>query len=225
MMGEWRSRISEHKQLIRLGIIIVQFFVIIFILGKWMMGTYLSANNHEIDPNLLVGSLVPSSSELVSVSDMVETEETTKKWMVDIKGEVQFPGIYEVDQDMRINDVIFMAGGLSSDADIGSLNLAQLVQDQMVIHVFHQKDQMIDEETLVVQTPVMETNKENLININTAPSADLQQLNGIGEMKAEKIISYREENGLFKSIEELMEVSGIGEKTFETIKDKVTVSP
>lgn len=224
-MDEWRSRISKHKHLIGLSILIVQSFIIIFILGKWMIGTYLSGNNHEIDPNLLMGSQIPASSELVSISDVDQKEEFSKKWMVDIKGEVQFPGIYEVNQDMRINDVIFMAGGLSSDADIRSLNLAQLVQDQMVIHVLHQKDHILNGETLVVQTPMIENNKENLIDINTASSTDLQQLNGIGEMKAEKIINYREENGFFKSIEELMEVSGIGEKTFETLKDKVTVSP
>lgn len=224
-MGEWRSWLSEHKHSIGLGVLAVQFFIILLFIGKWTMIYYVNLGDHEIDSKILAEIPIDYSSETILVEEIGEYKESPQKWMVDIKGEVQFPGIYEVEKDMRINDVIDMAGGLSPDADIRSLNLAQHVQDQMVIHVFNEMDSSVDTEIFTIQIPETEDKKDDLINLNTADLSELQKLSGIGEKKAEKIISYREENGTFKHIEELMEVSGIGEKTFETLKDKVTVSP
>lgn len=227
-MEEWREWFFEHKNLIIIVIMIAQLLVILMFTGRWVMNVYTNSNDSHIEQEIVVGDSSSSFYESKLIEEVRNDEEVNQKWMVDIKGEVLFPGMYEVEKDMRIDDVVRMAGGVSNEADIGTLNLAQHVQDQMMIRVpsiYEEKDDTSEKETSVVQLPLPEENKTNLININTADSTELQQLSGIGGKKAEKIIIFREENGLFQNIEEIMHVSGIGEKTFEALKDYITVSP
>ncbi len=146
---------------------------------------------------------------------------------VDIKGAVKSPGIYSFSPDERIYDVLKKAGGLTETADEDQLNLAAKVADQQVIYVPTIGEEIPESAR---QEPIhtveeLETNKqEEKINLNTADLAQLQQLPRIGEIKAQEIIRYREENGSFQKIEELQEISGIGAKTIEQMRDLVTVS-
>lgn len=140
-------------------------------------------------------------------------EEINATIIIDIKGEVKKPGVYEVDKDLRVNDVILLAGGLTDQADEFAINLAQKLQDEMVIHV-----PKIGEET---EGSIAVTNGK--IKINYATQEEIETLNGIGPAKAQAIIQYREENGFFNTIEDLLNVSGIGEKTLENIKDDIQV--
>ena len=214
------------------------------------------------------------------------------KWYCDIKGNVKNPGVYEINKNTTINDVIKMAGGLNKTAYTDNINLSKKVTDEMVIYINskgeidkikslnscnctpiytykecvekevinatekinyeiiesipieNNKDNDVNEDTINVvteyqeeevttkieeaieekpTTAIIELETESLININTCELEELKTLKGLGEKKALKIIEYRDNNGLFKSIEEIKNVSGIGEATFNAIKDFIKV--
>lgn len=145
--------------------------------------------------------------------------------MVDIKGAVHSPGVYQLEEGARLLDAVELAGGLVEEADSRSVNLAQQLTDQMMIYIPLDGED-IPETVLSIE----ETKTENeisqgaIININTADENTLTQLNGIGDKRARTIIDYREENGLFQSKEDIMNVSGIGEGIFANIEDEIIVS-
>ncbi|HIV75123.1 MAG TPA: helix-hairpin-helix domain-containing protein [Candidatus Pseudogracilibacillus intestinigallinarum] len=142
--------------------------------------------------------------------------------LVDIKGAIKHPGLYKINEGDRIQDVIDLAGGLKDDADENQVNLAQRLQDEMVIYI-----PTIGEEIEHIQPNISSTTTQSAqdgkVAINHATAEEIQTLNGIGPKKAETIIAYREENGPFHTIEDLLNVSGIGEKTLENIRDQISV--
>ena len=161
--------------------------------------------------------------------------------IVDIKGEVTTPGVYELIKGSRVIDVINEAQGLTSNANTRYINLSKILEDgdAIVIYSNDEIENASKEEKIEVTTPCVcedvnsacienNINKENnqtseKININTATQEELTSLTGIGESKAKSIIKYREENGNFKSIEDIMKVSGISENLFAKIKENITV--
>lgn len=163
------------------------------------------------------------TSTVVSSSQMVETE-----WFIDLKGAVAHPGMYRVKEGMRLMDVIEQAGGFTDEADRNQVNLAKLLSDQEIIYVPKSGEEM----PVMQQAAAAPTDSPQLsnsssdsekININTADATQLQQLSGIGEKRAQDIINYREENGSFQSVEDLMNVSGIGQKTLEKLRNSITI--
>lgn len=160
-------------------------------------------------------------------------EDKTTKVIVDIKGMVVNPGVYEVDSTSRVNDVISLAGGLLEGADTSKINLAKVVEDEMTIIIYSTEEvlEKFREENCVCEkcditndACISSTTTDNqLININTADEKELQNINGVGEAKAKSIIEYREENGLFTTIEDIKNVPGIGDSLFEKIKAYITV--
>ena len=155
--------------------------------------------------------------------EIVIEKEVSSKLVVDIKGEVNNPGVYELDNGKRINDVITLAGGLTVDADVSNINLSEKITDGMLINI-PKKEELIEEDETIKETKkevVTTTSKDNKISINNASLNELMKINGIGRVKAESIINYRNTNGKFKSIEELTKVNGIGKATFEKIKDYI----
>ncbi len=150
--------------------------------------------------------------------EVVILEET--ELLVDIKGEVINPGVYQLNENSIINDVISIAGGLTEDADTTNINLSKMITNEMVIYI-HSKEEIVSneyfEEEIYIET------KSNLININIASINELMTLSGIGESKANDIIEYRNINGNFKSIDEIKNVSGIGDSTYAKIKDYITI--
>ena len=144
---------------------------------------------------------------------------------VDVKGSVQKPGVYEFTMGDRVTDVINKAGGLQDEADSGQVNMAQLVEDEMVIYI--PKKGEIVESSMKTGPQNNETgggsDTNEKININKATSEELQELPGIGPSKADAIVQKREELGSFQTIEDLKEVTGIGEKTFEKLRESITV--
>ncbi len=135
--------------------------------------------------------------------------------IVDVKGEINQPGIYEVKSDMRVNDVINLAGGLNKNADESQLNLAAKVVDEMIIQV-----PSINHEINDLNNSQTASNPDK-IKLNQATVDELITLTGIGPSKAEAILTYRDEVGMFKDVEDLLNVSGIGEKTLDAIRDEV----
>lgn len=154
---------------------------------------------------------------------MEQIQSTDKKEiLIDIKGEVKKPGVYTLSENARLQEAIFLAGGLTEKAEEKSLNLAAKLTDQQMIYVPNKEEAA---ETLPIQNLTNENaaKTDDTININTATVTELQELSGIGEKKAQAIIDYREENGPFASVEDLTEVSGIGEKTVEKLKPSITI--
>lgn len=145
--------------------------------------------------------------------------------MCQIDGCVNKPGVYSFKKDDRIKDIIDLAGGFTKDADTKSVNLAMKLKDEMKIFIPSKNEisklQNHNTENSQIVT-LKDNNSTNLVNINTADSNKLQTLPGIGPSKAKKIIEFREKNQ-FKKIEELKNVDGIGEKTFESLKSLITI--
>ena len=175
-----------------------------------------------------VGGLLPKKEEAVEESEALvttvmaeKTEESTTLEaviFVDIKGAVKKPGVYQMKAGVRVKDAIDAAGGLTAEADSQKVNLAQRVEDQMVIVV-----PKVGEEAEAIPAGVTskETSKEGKVNINTATVEELKTLKGVGEKKAEAIIEYRKKNGSFKTKEDLMKVRGIGKKLFESFEERI----
>lgn len=182
------------------------------------------------------------SNEIISleIEPTIEEEKEVKKApkvFVDIKGNVVNPGIYEMDADSRVYDVIKSAGGLAKKSNTEYINLSKKIFDEMVIIIYSEQEikefnesknekECICENTINDACIENDVNKEepklDLININTADVETLMLLNGIGKSKAEDIIKYRNEISKFNKIEDLMEVSGIGESVYSKIKDFIT---
>ncbi|MGE8206177.1 helix-hairpin-helix domain-containing protein [Heyndrickxia sp. NPDC080065] len=141
--------------------------------------------------------------------------------IVDVKGEVVNPGIYEARPGDRIQDLITSAGGFQKRADQTQVNLAQKVKDEMVIYVPKIGEQTNNSTTS--SSTINFSNEQEKVNINTAGSEELQTISGIGPSKAAAIIEYREQKGLFGKIEDIKNVTGIGDKTFEKLKELITV--
>ncbi|GAB3795251.1 helix-hairpin-helix domain-containing protein [Virgibacillus kimchii] len=137
--------------------------------------------------------------------------------MVDVKGQVKNPDVYEVPADSRVNDVILKAGGFTEDADETQVNLAQKVQDEMIIMIPSTGE---NEETAKVLNGAVHKGK---VRINFADPAEIETLSGIGPAKAEAIIQYREDNGPFQTAEDLLNISGIGKKTLENMIDNIII--
>jgi competence protein ComEA len=145
--------------------------------------------------------------------------------LIDIKGAVKLPGVYELANGERIIDAVDKAGGFLPIADTRKVNLAALLVDEMVIYVPEEGEE-VEVLTLVDNTRGKDGKDtgQGKVNINTATVEELTTLSGIGPSKANAIIEYREENGMFKSIDELVNVTGIGEKSLEKIQDDITTT-
>ena len=146
--------------------------------------------------------------------------------IVDVKGAVKFPGVYELTTQHRIIDAIQLAGGYTDEAETRYINHAQKLQDEMIIYIL-KKGEDIEQFSIMgqaIQSTVPNSNiEESKVNINTADETELSTLPGVGPSKAQAIISYRDENGSFQTIEDLKNVSGIGDKTFEKLKEFISV--
>lgn len=222
---------------------------------------------------LIIGSIYFSyqklnsneEEEVVLLEDKIEEEIVEKEACyvsVDIKGEVNNPGLYKVMCGSRVQDIINEAGGLTKNGDTSILNLGKKVVDEMVIVVYSKKevisftetkneeivkiegctnnveiknDACINDSDLAGSIIIEDTNseKENavisdtpvkvLVSINKGTKEELMTLSGIGESKANSIISYRNEVGGFKSLEEIKNIKGIGDSIFEKIKNDITL--
>ena len=174
------------------------------------------------------------SLELISIEEETEQdnksieEEEDYKIVVHITGEVEKEGIIEIKEGGRISDAIDAAGGLTKEADLERVNLAYELEDGQKIYIPNKNDKDIEEYVTegvddIVLPDELSNMGDELININKADLEELQELDGIGEALAENIIAYRENNGKFKDIEDIKNVSGIGDSKYEKIKDSIKI--
>ena len=190
---------------------------------------------------------VSSKVEVDTEKTVKDSNNEIKYYKFDIKGAVANPGVYKIEESARIIDAINMAGGLLENADTSVNNLSKFIKDEMVI-IIYTKDEVLNfSEVIEKEIKENDTCKKNndvilndscinndqekesnndidkKISINTADLDLMITLPGIGEEKAKTIIAYRNEHGVFEKIEDIMNVSGIGEKLFEKLKDYITV--
>lgn len=147
---------------------------------------------------------------------------------VHVAGEVKNPGMVELGANERVAKAIELAGGATENAQLDSINLAKKCEDgeQITVpsKVTAESSGTASSDSSSSQASSASSSSSNgKVNINTADATGLQQISGIGPSKAQKIIAYREQNGKFKSVEDLTNVSGIGEKTLASIKDQICV--
>ena len=218
----------NKKQKIIIGI----FIVVVAIVAIYY--SYKQENNFlEEAENLEIENQAKEGAE--------ESEETTEKEkiIVHISGAVQNEGIVELESGSRVADAIEKAGGLKENAYMDEINLAYQLEDGEKIHiptVEEQKEKENQESKVENESATgsdgttsrssnssINNGSQIKININTATEEELDTLPGIGPSTATKILDYRKEKGKFKTIEEIKEVSGIGESKYEKIKDKITV--
>ncbi len=157
-----------------------------------------------------------------------EIKEDTEKQIVEkeitiyISGEVKNPGVVTLKNDKRLSDAVKLVGGVTNDADLNNINLALKLEDEMH-YIIPKKGEIISNSSNNVSLGNNSTNENGKININTATIEQLDQIPGIGEATANKILNYREEVGSFKSIEEIKNVSGIGDKKYENMKEFICI--
>ena len=213
--------LKQRKVVIIIGILVT-------ILVGWKL--FDSKNFEEINSNeILVSNLKNNEKE--------KNEDKEEEMMaIHVTGEVKNPGVVKVKQGSRIEDIIEAAGGLTENADITNVNLAFEVEDGMKIRIPSNDEGNENEGNIIEHYITQDSGKgvivsedkssENLslvININTANETELEQLPGIGASIAGRIIDYRNKNGKFKAIEDIKNVTGIGETKFEKIKDLIKV--
>lgn len=245
MMREHFSPFSKKGELlIKIGVGVLLFLVV----GGVILYRYFyeeeSMNETSNSSVIVMDENKTEKEEIEKVEEIEEKQEEEKEiWMVDIKGEVVKTGTYQVTEEMRVIDVINLAGGLTDVADTTLLNLSQKVKDQMVI-IIYSKEEVQNMKNVIKMREELLANCKNgtiindacikeeeevseestvLININTASKEELSKLSGIGEKKADAIIEYRNTNGLFQTLEDIMKVSGIGESVYDAIKDQITI--
>lgn len=234
--------IQNNKKIIIITLmILIIFFLIIY--------KNVIEKDKDIEEEILINTNLENASQ--AIESYIEYIEP-KKIKIDIKGEVNNPGVYELNEGDRVIDAINISGGLTNKADTTLINQSKNITDEMVIIIYN-KDKIAELKTEKVKTETIvkyiekecicpdiindacikdyedETPKESddktseKISINTASLEQLITIPGIGNTKAQSIIEYRENNGLFKSIEEIMNIKGIGESTFEKLKNYITI--
>ena len=226
----------RHKKQI---ILVCLGLVLLLVIGSFFIYKNYTAENKE-EKNIVLNTKKDIKKD--------EEEEEEVYYQVDIKGEVINPGIYTVKEGSRVIDVIRLAGDLTKVADTSVLNLSKKVKDEMVIIVYSydevvnftatKEKEEIEQEACLSQNGIQndacikdstdDTSSSSVVisgklSLNTATLDELMTLPGIGEAKAQAIIEYREEVGAFQNIEELKEVSGIGDAIFDQIKENITI--
>lgn len=230
-MNKLKYYIDKYKFIILISIIFIIAIITLYVLN------FESVEEEKIEPQILQVN-----------NDITEEKEEISKIKVDIKGYVKKSGVYEIEENSRVIDVINKAGGLKEGANTDYINLSKVVKDQDVIIIYSNKeieelnsneenkiyieykcecpdtinDACTDKEEIVNEKLEETSNtKDGKVSINEGNIEDLMTLEGIGESKAKSIIEYRESNGPFETLEDIMNVSGIGESAYSKIKDNI----
>jgi competence protein ComEA len=153
-------------------------------------------------------------------TDTPEPTATPAPWRIYVTGAVRHPGVVQLDANARVEDALRAAGGCLRDADLERINMAAPLFDGQ-----HLRVPAVGEELPATAVDGLPPGPSPKVNINTATAQELDTLPGVGEATAARIIEYRRQNGFFAAIEDIMNVSGIGEAKFNAIRDLITVGP
>ena len=216
-MTDW---VRTNKMYVLIGVIMMISFGIYYFFPLESGNSKNSIENDWSETEEATGEAnVEKENEVESIPNTLQT-----KIFVDVKGAVTSPGVYEAFDGERVLNLVERAGGLLESADKNNINFAMKVVDEMVLYIPVVGEQNSSLTGLgAVGSLQEETATDGKINLNSATESDLQTIPGIGPSKAAAIMEYRDTNGPFKSVEDLMEISGIGEKTFEKLKEHIAV--
>ncbi len=208
-----------------------------FVSGKWrkiitpiaaiaVLSAFLFFPKGQADNNAFVMSEQNPFPELIE--EDIEVVENSIQLapapvVVDVKGAVRHPGVYSMKDGDRLIDAINAAGGYLPNADSRMINHAMKLADEFVVYVPLEGEEVLDISSVAMNGTTTQQD-DGKVNINTADEKELMTIPGVGPSKAASIIQYRTDNGFFKSPEALMEVSGIGQKTFEKLESQITVN-
>ncbi|GAA3716963.1 helix-hairpin-helix domain-containing protein [Salinicoccus jeotgali] len=206
-MTEFMEVCKRYKIPIACAAVCLVFSIIVFKL--------MSSNEEEMPMKAYEPKAYEESSDEAPEEEQAESQTI----MVEVKGAVKYPGVFEVPNDARVKNVLEMAQ-IKGNADLLTVNQSMKLKDEQVVYVPAVGEEIA--EGLVNQTEENEE-AEALVNINTADVDELTTLNGIGEKKAQLFLDYREENGLFMKLEDIKNIPGIGDKTFESLKPYITI--
>ena len=182
---------------------------------------YYSARKKELNDVII---LKHGPSEVAEAEEIAEIEESERRIKVYVAGEVNSSGVYDLPPNSRVVDAIEQAGGATQYADLLSINLAKIIGDEDQIIVPKIVEETANEPNLnLSQVGYRADTQNSLININSATMEELMQLPNVGNVTAQNIISYRETKSKFSTISDIKNVTGIGEKTFEGLKDLIAV--
>ena len=197
--------------------------VVLIIIMCIVIGYYIISKTEKYDY-----SDIEKISNIIEEDQEVDDNIIENKIVIHITGEVEEEGVIELEKGARISDAIEEAGGTTEEADLSNVNLAYILSDGQKVKIPNINEK--DEEIIVVEEKagdniIIEGNKskEEKININKAAQTEIETLPGIGPSTALKIITYRNEHGKFKNIEDIKNVSGIGDSKFENIKEYICV--
>ncbi len=181
-----------------------------FLLGLVVVGAILLVVSPQRGQPMALVTLTPNLTP--------EPSATPKLIRIHITGAVTIPGVYTLPESARLEEAIQAAGGLQAEADPQLLNLAAVLVDGQRIFI-----PVAQEVTLTTDGKELNLETQSLVNINTASLSELDGLPGIGEVKAQAIIDYRQKNGLFTSLEDLMKVEGISQSLYEKLAALITL--
>ena len=211
---------------------IICIIIILFILFAVFIYIYNNFNKYSENDEIILNNNI-NEIENIQEKEKIGIAENKEKVIVHVIGEVNNPGVVTLEEGSRIIDAINAAGGKTEEADLSKINLAYIVEDGTQIYIPRINENLNEIELMsenAGQSIILESNtgsngedKNVKVNINTANKEKLETLPGIGETTAQKIIDYREENGKFKSIEDIKNVGGIGDAKFNSLKDKITI--
>lgn len=150
-----------------------------------------------------------------------QEEKSLQEWIyVDVCGAVRNPGVYRIEAGSRVFQVLEQAGGCTEEASLETVNQADLLTDGQKIRIYTKEEAGQMEKKLQEEDPLL----DDRVDINRAGKEELMTLTGVGETRAQAILAYRETHGSFSSVEELMQVEGIKEKTYEKLKDQIRIN-
>lgn len=156
-------------------------------------------------------------------SNIKDSNQDIDEIIVDVKGEVKNPREYKLREGSRVRDLIEKAGGLTNDANENLIHFSKVLKDEDCIVIYKKGESTENVENLNVNENTLTKNESGKVNINNADVERLKTLQGIGDSKAKLIIEYREKNGSFKNVDELLNVDGIGSKTLEKLRDNIDI--
>lgn len=219
MIYQWTTR---EKKLI-VFIIVLALVIMSLFLSSWIGNRGATEIEFALQPMGQETRQEESATPTLEVKVTAQDNERNEI-AVDIKGAVKYPNVYFMKEGMRVIDVVMRAGNLEEEGTTEPINLAQKLEDGMLIYI-PTKEELENEQSIpdLVQVPSASssTSSSGKVNINTASLAELEGLPGIGPSRAKAISAYREEKGNFSKTDELMNISGIGPKIFDNIKDLI----
>jgi competence protein ComEA len=173
----------------------------------------------------IVYALFQALDERSAPPIVIEDAAATLPVVVEVRGEVEAPGVFELSPGARLQDAVVAAGGLTEEADLSTVNLARRLRDGELVVILARPATGGTPVTPLTSGAASAGDPGVKIDINTATAAELEALPGVGDVTAARIITYREKNGPFRSVDDLIHVQGISDRTIDGFRDLVTAGP